>query len=160
MIGLWYEELEIGRVIKLGVHEFSADAIQRFSSSFVPVGFHMDAAQAGKGLFGKTAAAGIHTCSGWMRSFVANNTTERQRLATTGKVLPEIGPSPGLQNIRWPNPVFVGDEIHYRAEITSKRELGSKPAWGLVTLLCEGHNSNGTLVVSFESKVLVQRRRD
>lgn len=159
MIGLWLEELEIGRVLDLDAHEFTADAIHRFSTTYVPVGFHMDASQAETGLFRKTVAAGLHTCCGWMVCFVALNTRERERLAATGKALPEIGPSPGLQNIRWPNPVFVGDVIHYRAIVTAKRMLNSRPDWGMVTMLCEGHNAEGTQVVSFESKVLVQRQK-
>ena len=157
MIGLWFEELETGRVLDLGTHEFTADAIHRFSTKYVPVGFHMDASLAEAGLFGKSVAAGLHTCCAWMVCFVAHNTRERERLAATGKALPEIGPSPGLQNISWPNPVFARDVIRYRATITAKRELNSKPAWGIVTILCEGHKADGKLVVSFESIVMVQR---
>jgi acyl dehydratase len=158
MIGLWFEELEIGQGLGVGTHAFTAKAIRRFSSSFVPVGFHMDAAQAEAGLFGKTVAAGLHTCCGWMICFVELNMRERERLAAAGKLLPEIGLSPGLQNIRWPNPVFAGDVIHYRSTITEKRLLKSKPGWGMTIILCEGHKADGTMVVRFESKVLVQRR--
>ena len=158
MIGLFYDEFDIGRVIELGSHEFYDGSISRFSAAFTPVGFHLDEAQAAQGLFGRKAAAGFHICCGWMSCFVATNTRERKRLAENGMALPDIGPSPGVQNIRWPSPVHPGDAVSFRITLTAKRELASRTTWGIVSMLAEGHKADGTLVMSFEGKVLVARR--
>ncbi len=158
MIGLFLEELEVGRVIPQGSYAFTAENIRAYSTAFTPVGFHMNQEEAGKGLFGKTAAAGFHTCSGWMTCFVATNTRARATGAAEGKPLPGIGPSPGVADIKWPRPVHAGDEISYRSTVTAKRLLASRPGWGMVTFFAEGHNTAGELVMSFEGRVLVQSK--
>jgi acyl dehydratase len=48
--------------------------------------------------------------------------------------------------------------VSYRGIVTAKRELASRPAWGLVSSLNEGFNQNGDLVFSFEGKVLTARQ--
>ncbi|MCA0432706.1 MAG: MaoC family dehydratase N-terminal domain-containing protein [Proteobacteria bacterium] len=158
MIGLHFEELDIGRVIGIGNYTFTADNISRFSRTFVPVSFHLDSGEAEKGLFGGTAAAGFHTCCAWMICFVTCNDDARKALAATGMPVPEPGPSPGVQDIRWPRPVHPGDVVSFRNTITDKRELASRPQWGMITMLSEGHNQRGELVMSFSGKVLVARK--
>ncbi len=158
MIGLFYDEFVVGRVIELGTYTFDDDNIYRFSAAFTPVGFHLDATKAEQGLFGRKAAAGFHICCGWMTSFVATNTSERQRLAESGKLLPEVGPSPGVRNVRWPNPVHPGDAVVYRMTFTAKRELASRAAWGMVSMHADGHKADGTKIMSFDGNVLVARR--
>lgn len=158
MIGLFLEELDVGRVIPLGTYAFTTENIRAYSAAFAPVGFHMNAGEAAKGLFGKTAAAGFHTCSGWMACFVESNTTARASRAGRGETLPEIGPSPGIAKVRWPRPVHAADVIAYRLTVTARRALASRPGWGMVTFLAEGHNPSGALVMGFEGRVLVQSR--
>lgn len=155
MIGLYLHEFDVGRVMLHGSYLFTPDNIRSYSTAFAPVGFHMHAGEAAKGLFGKTAAAGFHTCSAWMSCYVAANARERARLEAEGKRLPRIGPSPGIAKVRWPRPVHAGDTIAYRSTVTAMRELASRPGWGLVTFLAEGHNPAGELVMAFEGRVLV-----
>ena len=62
------------------------------------------------------------------------------------------------RNLRWLKPVTPGDTITYRSTVTGKRELNSRPEWGLVFSLNEGFNQNGELVFSFEGKVLTPKR--
>jgi acyl dehydratase len=158
MMGLFLQEFTPGQVFPLGSYTFTPENIRAYSTAFAPVGFHMNADHAEKGLFGKTAAAGFHTCAAWMSCFVARNTAARATRAGRGEALPEIGPSPGIASIRWPRPVHADDVISYRATVTATRPLASRPGWGLLTFLAEGHAPGGQLVMSFEGKVLVQGR--
>lgn len=158
MIGLFLEELLPGQVIAQGSYAFTAENIRSYSTAFAPVGFHMNAGEAEKGLFGRTAAAGFHTCAGWMTCFVATNARARETREREGHPVPEIGPSPGITNVRWPRPVYPGDSIAYRSTITATRPLASRPGWGMVSFLAEGHNPAGELVMRFDGKVLVQAR--
>ncbi|NMD09493.1 MAG: dehydratase [Phyllobacteriaceae bacterium] len=158
MMGLFLEEFTPGQVFPLGSYTFTAENIRAYSTAFAPVGFHMNADQAEKGLFGKTAAAGFHTCSGWMSCFVASNSKARAQRADKGEALPEIGPSPGIAKVRWPRPVHAGEAISYHTRVVAARLLNSRPGWGMVTFLNEGHNPKGDVVMSFEGKVLVQAR--
>jgi acyl dehydratase len=155
MMGLFLEEIETGKRFDLGTHEFTEERIRSFSAQFAPVGFHVDEAAAQAGLFGERVAAGWHICCGWMACFVATNKQERARLVSAGKSLPEIGPSPGLSNLRWPSPVQAGDSIRYGVAFTGKRALKSKTGWGMVSIDADGRKSNGTVVMTFSGNVMV-----
>jgi acyl dehydratase len=157
MIGLYFDELDIGRTIDLGTYQFTKDNIRSYKERFAPVPFHLDDDKAAKGLFGKQVAVGFHVLSAWMPCFIDVNTRERARLAAEGKVLPELGAGLGLHDIRWLTPVFAGDGVRYRATLVAKRELNSKPKWGMVEAVSEGWRGD-TLVVKFGSKMLVARR--
>lgn len=54
-------------------------------------------------------------------------------------------------------PVYAGDVISYKSTVIAKRELATRPSWGLITNHNEGWNKAGELVASFECKVLVAR---
>ena len=54
--------------------------------------------------------------------------------------------------------VRPGDTIRYSCKVTGKRDLASKPKWGIVFSMNEGINQKGELVFSFEGKVLTARR--
>ena len=69
-----------------------------------------------------------------------------------------LGPSPGFTNLRWLKPVFPGDTVSYSTTVTGKRDMASRPGWGLVFALNEGVNQDGILVFSFESKVMTPKR--
>jgi acyl dehydratase len=157
MMGLFYEEHVLGTCIELGTYEFTDENIRSFSTRFAPVPFHMNEEAAVAGLFGSFAAVGFHTCSAWMVCFLKTSMRARDERAAAGYALPDIGPSPGLNAIRWPRAVRAGETIAYRLTLIAMRELASKPDWGLVTALCEGHNGCRELVVSFESKMLTAR---
>jgi acyl dehydratase len=60
--------------------------------------------------------------------------------------------------LRWLKPVCPGDTISYRVTITGKRDLKSRPGWGMLFGLAEGFNQHGELVYSFESKTLTPKR--
>jgi acyl dehydratase len=92
-----------------------------------------------------------------MACFVETNLRERAKRAAEGRPLPEIGPSPGLTNLRWPEPVRVGEHIHYAVTISGKRPLSSRPLWGMVEFRAEGLKADGAMVMSFSGNVMVAR---
>lgn len=158
MMGLYYEEAEIGQKWRLGSYHFTREAVLRFARAFDPQVFHVDDAAAAASHFGKLAASGWHTASGWMRCYVEADDSARRARITQGDVLPEHGPSPGVTNLKWIKPVYPGDTVTYWMEITAKREMASRPRWGLATKHSEGFNQNGELVFAFDGKVMVQRK--
>jgi acyl dehydratase len=155
MIGLFFDEVAIGQRVELGQYKFTDENITAYSSAFAPVAFQLDENAAAHGLFGRKCAAGFHIGSAWMACFVAKNTEARKAREALGQALPDIGPSPGLERIVWPAPVFAGDIISCCIETTDKRVSRSHPQWGLVTSHNTGHNQTGTKVLEFHSTVLV-----
>jgi acyl dehydratase len=158
MIGLFLEEIEIGRVVELGSHHFTKEAIIAFARKYDPQPFHLDEEAALKGPFGKLSASGWHTAAAWMKCYVATNQAAEARIRTEGREPAITGPSPGFTNLRWLKPVCPGDIITYRYTVTGKRELNSRPGWGIVFSLNEGFNQTGELIYSFEGKVLTPKR--
>ncbi len=159
MLGLYLDEIEPGLTVDLGAYEFTRENVLKFASTFDPQPFHIDDAAAAKGPFGKLAASGWHTAAGWMKCFVAFNAAALAARKAAGKPFAEVGPSPGFSNLKWLKPVHPGDTVRYRSTVTGKRELASRPGWGIVMSLNEGFNQHGEPVFSFEGKVLTPRRK-
>ncbi len=158
MMGLFVEEIELHKRVALGTYEFTRENMLAYACKFDPVGFHVDE-EAGKASpYGAMTAAGLHTAAGWMVCFVDNNTRARAAWKRQGKALPDIGSSPGFENMRWLKPVFAGDVISYFSTPTAKRMLRSKPGWGVLSGFNEGFNQAGDLVFSFESAVLTRAK--
>jgi acyl dehydratase len=155
MLGKFFHEIEVATYVDLGAYEFNEVNISSYSRKFAPVPFQLHETVAAEGLFGAKVAAGFHICSAWMACFVAKNTEARNAREAMGLTLPEIGPSPGLERIVWPAPVFAGDVIDYSTEITAKRVLRSRSEWGLVSSRNTGRKKSGTMVLEFQSMVLV-----
>lgn len=158
MIGLFLEEIELGQVVDLGSHHFTREAILAFAKKYDPQPFHLDDAAAAAGPFGKLSASGWHTASAWMKCYVATNQAAGARMRAEGREPAPLGPSPGFTNLRWLKPVCPGDTISYRSTVTGKRDLNSRPQWGLLFSLNEGFDQNGILTFSFEGKVLTPKR--
>ena len=158
MMGLYYDETHVGQKWQLGSYHFTREAVLRFARAYDPQSFHVDDAAAAASHFGRLAASGWHTASAWMRCYVEADQQARLQRTARNEVLPEPGPSPGFTNLKWIKPVYPGDTITYWMEITGKRELESRPRWGLASKHNEGFNQNGELVFAFDSKVMIQRK--
>lgn len=158
MIGLYLEELEEGRVIELGSHHFTREAIIAFARTYDPQPFHLDEEAARTGPLGRLSASGWHTAAAWMKCYVATNQAAEAALRAAGREPAPLGPSPGFTNLRWLKPVCPGDTISYRLTITGRRELKSRPGWGLLFSFNEGFNQQAELVFSFEGKVMTPLR--
>ena len=152
----FFDLLEPGMRMELGSHTFTADEIIAYATKFDPQRFHMSEEGAKGTLFGGLCASGWHTASVWMRMNVENGRS--QILELTGYEGPEpvFGPSPGVRNIKWILPVFVGDTITFRATLTDKRSNPKRPGWGMVMNHSEGFNQHGKLVISLDGAVTLR----
>jgi acyl dehydratase len=154
----YYEEFEPGQVNGFGSYHFDRDEVIRFARAYDPQPFHIDDEAGRASIFGRLAASGWHTAAGMMKCWSAYSFGRRAERAKQGLALPEIGPSPGFEALEWPRPVYPGDTVSYSGEVISKRLLASRPRWGLVTSRIDGVNQDGVKVLSFVSKLLVERR--
>ena len=146
-------DVPIGATRDLGAHRFTADEIVAFAGDYDPQVFHLDARAAEATHFGALCASGWHTAAIWMRRLLA--TRERDR-AVTASPVPQLGPSPGFDDMRWRKPVFVGDTLHYRSRLLDKRASASRPGWGLATHYNTAENQRGEPVFAFTASVFWQ----
>ena len=93
-----------------------------------------------------------------MRLLIDHRRAEEEAMRARGEPIAGSGPALGLRELKWLKPVYVGDVIDYKSEITELRISGSRPAHGLMTILTTGVNQNGMPVISFFSTTFVERR--
>ena len=138
----FFEEIEIGAERRLGEHAFTEAAIIAFAREYDPQRFHVDAEAAKDSMFGGLCASGWHVAAAAMRAIVDSRTPRPCRARRRGEPLPPLGVSPGVENLRWPNPTRPGDVVTYFSVVTGKRET-KRPQWGLVFMRTWGVNQDG-----------------
>jgi acyl dehydratase len=110
--------------------------IVSFAALYDPQPFHVDPAAAARGPFGGLIASGWHTAALVMRQLVDHYLPAEASLG-----------SPGLDEIRWPEPVRPGDTLRVRATAVEARRSQSKPDRGILRTLIEAVNQDGRTVM-------------
>lgn len=154
----YFDDLRVGDLLMTGSHTFNAEEIKSFARRYDPQLFHMDEAAAAESHFGALCASGWHTAAAWMRLMVDRQRETLDAMTVRGEPIPQRGPALGLRNLKWLKPVYVGDTITYRSEVTELRVSNSRPGFGLLTLLTTGVNQDGATVISFYSTTFAERR--
>jgi acyl dehydratase len=144
-----FEDIRAGQVYEFGTITVSEKDIIDFARQFDPQDFHLDPAKAASSLFGGIVASGWHTTSIAMRLYVDHYLSH---IANLG--------SPGVEDIRWPNPLRPGDTLRIRVTILEARPSRSKPDRGIVRVHVEAINQTDNLVLSMTGVSLVGRRRE
>lgn len=148
MTGMYYEDFEIGRRYEHqpGRTVTSSDNMLFTTLSMNPQPLHLDAEFAAQSNFGQILVNSFFTFATVVGLSVGDTT-----LGTTVGNL-------GFDETRFPNPVFIGDTIYSSTVVQDKRESKSRPEWGIVTFLHEGHNQRGELVCTCVRKGMMIKR--
>ena len=155
----YFEDIQVGDVFEVGRYTFTAEIIKAFATRFDPQLFHVDEAAAERSHFGALCASGWHTALAWMRLMVDYRRRLDDALRARGEPVAGIGPALGFRELKWLKPVYVGDTIEYKTEVTEIRPSNSKPGQGLMTFRSTGTNQDGDPVISLVSTTFVERRR-
>ncbi len=152
----YLKDFQVGSVIEVGSATFVEADMIRFSEKYDRQVFHLDPEAAKKTFYGELIACGWHTASVYMKLLVAWFHEEDRRHRDQGLPLAQRSASPGLLDIRWPNPVRVGDTVSYRSEITNTRTLKSRPGWGIMTMRTTADNQNGDRVLEMTGYTIME----
>jgi acyl dehydratase len=80
----------------------------------------------------------------------------------TGMSVPDVSENAlanlGWEEVRLPNPVFVGDTLYCETEVLTTRASKSHPDAGILTVRSRGLNQEGKVVIEFRRTLLVYRR--
>jgi acyl dehydratase len=154
----YFEDLRIGTRIEVGSHTFTADEIKAFARQFDPQPFHMDEAAAARSSFGALCASGWHTAAICLRLMVTDRQRRQAEIRQRGEPVARTGPSPGLRDLKWLKPVYVGDTISFAHEVVELRDLPDRPDVGLRVSHNTGTNQKGERVYSVMSSTFIERR--
>jgi acyl dehydratase len=64
----------------------------------------------------------------------------------------------GWDEVRLPNPLFIGDTLYAQTRVLEKRASKSRPQAGIVKFETKGLNQDGVVVISFKRTILVYKR--
>ena len=154
----FFEDIKVGQRREAGSFTFTAEDIKRFARQFDPQRFHLSEEEGRNSLFGGLAASGWHVASVCMKMMVADGQREAREAAARGERVAVWGPSPGFRELRWLQPVLVGDTLSFAGIVEAKRTSASRPEWGIVQIRNSGTNQRGELAFSFLATAFVPRR--
>lgn len=146
MAGLFYEQFEVGQVFKHAVRRTVTDTDNIWFTTLTcnPAAIHIDADYCQKHTeFGQPIVNSAFTL-GLVIGLSVGETT----LGTTVGNL-------GMDEVKFPNPVFAGDTIRSETEVISKRESQSRPGQGIVVLHHRGYNQKGDLICTVKRPALM-----
>jgi acyl dehydratase len=143
-----FEDYQVGLVYELGDLTVSEAEIVEFASRYDPQYFHIDPAKAAASEFGGIIAPGFQTASLAMRLYADHYLSP---VASLG--------SPGVEDVRWPNPVRPGDALRILVTILEARPSRSKPDRGIVRSRVEAINGKDELVLGMTVVSILKRRQ-
>jgi acyl dehydratase len=128
------------------VHEFgetisvNEEEIIDFARRYDPQPFHVDRERAQQTEFGGLIASGWHTAGIMMRLYADQYLSKVASLA-----------SPGVDEMRWLEPVRPGDALSLRVTVLQTNRSRSKPDRGIVRSFAEVLNQRREVVMSLKA---------
>ena len=134
-----FADFHAGQVIEAGPYVLTEAELVQFARAYDPQWFHTDAEAAAESPFGGLIASGWHTCSIAMRLVVDAVLAGSESFA-----------SPGLEHVRWPNPVRPGDALRLVADVIELRRSEKRPTLGILRWRWRLFNQREMVVLDVE----------
>ena len=147
MPGLYFEEFTVGQTFKHGIRRTITEADNVWFSALThnPAPLHLDAEYMKNSEFGQPIVNSCLTLA-FMVGISVGDTT----VATTVANL-------GLDEVRFPKPLFHGDTIHIESEVLEVRNSKSRPENGIVIFAHRAYNQDDVLVGECKRSALMMR---
>ncbi|UOD28827.1 MaoC family dehydratase [Massilia violaceinigra] len=143
----FFEDFHVGQEIVVGSRTVTEEEIIAFATQFDPQPFHVDHDAAAASIFGSVIASGWHTCSMMMRMVVDSVLGSSSSMG-----------SPGLDKVRWLQPVRAGDTLSVTYITTQLKASSSRPDRGVVWSTWQAANQHGEVVCTIEGMGMFGRR--
>jgi acyl dehydratase len=148
MPGLFFEEFSVGQKFDHPIRRTVTEADNVFFTAMThnPAQLHLDEEYGKSTEFGQRIVNSLFTL-GLMIGISVGETT----LGTTVANL-------GMDEVRFPKPVFHGDTLHVESEVLVLRETKSRPTNGIVIFAHRAFNQRGELVAQCKRTALMLRK--
>jgi acyl dehydratase len=143
----YFEDYAPGSVFEYGEIRVDAADIIEFARRFDPQDMHVDPGKSASGRFGGLIASGWHTAALMMRLLADNFLPREASLA-----------SPGIDELRWLQPVRPGDVLRIRVSVLDATRSRSRPDRGMVRTLVEVLNQRGEVAMSLKPMNIIACR--
>ena len=146
MAGYYFDEFEVGQVFTHTIRRTVTETDNVLFSTMThnPAPLHIDHEyMRTESEFGRPLVNSFFTL-GLIVGISINDTT----LGTTVANL-------GLEQVRFPHPLFVGDTVHVETEVVALRPSRSRPGNGILTRDHRGFNQHDALIASCRRSVLM-----
>ena len=149
MAGLYYEEFSVGQVFEHPIRRTVTDTDNILFTTMThnPARLHLD----DEYMKNETEFGGIIVNSMFTLSLMVGVTVYDTTLGTTVANL-------GMDEIKFPNPVFPGDTLNVQTEILEKRDSKSRPNNGIVLFQHRAYNQEEKLVATCNRSGLMLRK--
>lgn len=136
MPGLYFEEFTVGQKFEHGIRRTISEADNVLFSAMThnPAPLHLDAEYMKGTEFGERIVNSTLTLA-FMIGISVGDTTVGTTVANLG-----------MDEVRFPKPLFHGDTIHIQTEVLEVRESKSRPDNGIVVFAHRAFNQNDELV--------------
>jgi acyl dehydratase len=136
MPGLYFEEFSVGQKFEHGIRRTITETDNVLFSAMThnPAPLHLDAEYMKGTEFGKPIVNSTLTLA-FMIGISVGDTTVGTTVANLG-----------MDEVRFPKPLFHGDTIHIETEVLEVRESKSRPDNGIVIFAHRAFNQNDELV--------------
>jgi acyl dehydratase len=145
----YFEDFHVGDVFDLGSIQVTEEEIITFAKQFDPQPFHIDPERAKDSIFRGLVASGAHTTALFMRLLVDGLLSKTISIA-----------SPGVDEVRWRNPVRPGDQLRGRLTVVECIPSRSRPTMGILRSACEMVNQEDKVVLTLSGIHFVGRKPD
>jgi acyl dehydratase len=147
MGGLYFEQLEIGRVFEHEIRRTvtEGDNVWFCAATCNPARIHIDAEYCASTEFKKPLVNSIFTLG-----LVIGLTVQDTTFGTTVGNL-------GMTDVEFPHPVFAGDTLRSRTTVVAARDSKSRPNAGIITFRHEGLNQRDDIVCKCLRQALMLR---
>ncbi|WP_037077216.1 MaoC family dehydratase [Pseudonocardia spinosispora] len=146
--GRWFEDLAVGTVVQHATRRTvtETDNVLFTTMTMNPAPLHLDHDYAAGTEFGKPLVNSMFT----LALVVGLSVPE----LTLGTIVAQLG----IDDVRFPAPVFHGDTVRVETEVVSARESKSRPDAGLVVFEHRAHNQRDELICQARRTGLMYRR--
>ena len=148
MTGFFFDDFEVGRVFTHSIRRTVTETDNVLFSTMThnPAPLHLDHEyMRAQSEFGRPLVNSFFTLG-----LIVGMSIHETTLGTTVANL-------GLEEVRFPAPLFVGDTVHVETEVLATRPSRSRPMNGILTLEHRGFNQHGVLIATCRRNVLMLR---
>jgi acyl dehydratase len=143
----YFEDFPVGMAVELPGPTLTRESILEYARRYDPQPFHVDEEAAKHSIFGGLIASGWHTVSLCMRMICDAYLLDAASMG-----------SPGVNEVRWTQPVRPGDTLRLRMSVIEATPSKSKPDRGTVLHRWEVFNQKDELVMSMDGLGMFRRR--